>query len=156
MDLPKFPDFAEVDLSLRETVRGYFAEYPLEASEYTFTNIFAFRSTYDFKLSLLKDNLIILSEAEPVSAFCPVGTSVTPEVLDELFQYLKQYNSDAFMERVPESFEASRLNDNRRYIIEEERDHFDYVYYVKDLIELKVRKYHDKKNKVNKYRNSYQ
>jgi hypothetical protein len=156
MELPEFPDFKEVDLSFRETVNGFLSQSPLEASEYTFTNMFAFRLTYDFKLSLLKDNLIILRDAEPVSLFCPVGKSVTPEVLDELFQYLKQHNTDAFMERVPESFAASRLNDNSRYIIEEERDHFDYVYNVKDLIELKGRKYHDKKNRVNKFRSSYQ
>ncbi|MEN8262810.1 MAG: hypothetical protein ABFR82_05060 [Nitrospirota bacterium] len=112
MELPEFPDFKEVDLSFGETVKYLFSQYPLEASEYTFGNMFAFRSTYDFKLSLLKDNLIILSEAEPVSVFCPAGNSVTPDLLDELFHYLKQHNSDAFMERVPESFVKSSLNDN--------------------------------------------
>jgi hypothetical protein len=43
----------------------------------------------------------------------------------------------------------------KKYIAEEERDHFDYVYGVRELIELKGRKFHDKKNNVNKFRNNY-
>jgi hypothetical protein len=155
MVLPRFPNFKEIDISMKDTVKGFLSEFSLEASEYTFTNMFAFKLTYDFRVSLLKDNLIILREAEPVSAFCPVGNSVTTEVLDEIFYYLKKNNSKPCLERVPESFVKAYLNENSKYTAEEERDHFDYVYDAKELIELKGRKYHDKKNRVNKFRSSY-
>ena len=155
MVLPQFPHFKEIDLSIKDTVKGFLSEYPLEASEYTYTNMFAFKSTYDFKVSLLRDNLIILRDAGPVSIFCPVGNYAIPDTLEEIFNYLKNHSSEPYMERVPESFVKTYLNDNDKYLVEEERDHFDYVYDIRELIELKGRKYHDKKNKVNKFRDSF-
>ena len=54
MELPEFPDFQEVDISLKPVVQDFLRRFPLEASEYTFTNIFAFRKAYEFELSQLK------------------------------------------------------------------------------------------------------
>jgi hypothetical protein len=39
--------------------------------------------------------------------------------------------------------------------VEGERDHYDYVYNVKELIELKGRRFRNKRNKVHTFRNSY-
>lgn len=152
MILPEFPLFKEVDLSVKDAVTAHLARYPLEASEYTFTNILAFRSTYNFKISLLSDNLILLKDTDPVSAFCPVGNYQIPDALDAIFDYLKVHTDMPYMERVPESFVNACLKDNDNFIVEEQRDHFDYVHEVRELIELRGRKYHDKKNKVNKFR----
>lgn len=155
MELPGFPDFADVDLSLKQIIRSIFSRHPLEASEYTYTNMFAFTSTYDFKVSLLNENLIILRNAQPASMFCPAGNSDMLHTLDAMFDYLKSYKDRPCLERVPENFVKTYLNGNNKYIAEEERDHFDYVYDVRELIELKGRKFHDKKNKANKFRSSH-
>jgi len=155
MTIPQFPEFKAIDLSFRDAINTIVSKNPLEASEYTFTNMFAFRDTYNFKISLLKDNLIILKDKEPVSVFCPVGGHNIPEALDLIFDSLKQSGREPYMERVPESFVREHMEGNERYITEEMRDQFDYVYEVDTLIELKGRKYHDKKNKVNTFRNTY-
>jgi hypothetical protein len=155
MILPEFPNFKDIDLFSRDTVRDYLYRFPLEASEYTFTNLFAFRETYDIRLSLLRDNLIILKNAEPVSMFCPVGSADILDVMDEIFDYLKNVTDEPFIERIPEGFLRAYLKNGVKFIIEEERNHFDYVYDVRELIDLKGRKYHDKKNKVNKFRSLY-
>ncbi len=156
MSIDTFPEFSEIDLSHRTQVIDLLKKYPLEASEYTFTNMFAFRSTYNFKLSLLRDNLIILKDEEPLSVFCPVGNSNMPAVLDDLFDWMKDRTSDPCLERVPESFVSRYLENSDRFIAREERDHFDYVYDVKKMIELKGRSFHDKRNKVNKFRSLYE
>ncbi|MBI4682676.1 MAG: DUF2156 domain-containing protein [Nitrospirae bacterium] len=156
MTLPEFPDFTEIDLSFKDIIRDHLSLCPIEASEYTFTNMFAFSDAYNFKLSLFKNNLMILKDKGPVSLFCPVGNDVISNALDEGFKYLKKYPGEPHFERIPESFVRAHLMDNEKYIVEEERDHFDYVYDVKELIELKGRKFHDKKNKANKFRSSYQ
>ncbi len=145
----------EIDLSFKGIIKDHLSGYPLEASEYTFTNLFAFRDLYNFKLSQLKDNLIILKGTKPVSLFCPVGNTEIINVLDELFDYLKKYPGEPCIERIPESFVTAHLISNERFIVEEERNHFDYVYDLKELVELKGRKFHDKKNKANKFRHSY-
>jgi len=155
MKLPEFPHFREIDLASRESINEYLSRYPLEASEYTFTNLFAFRDAYNFKLSLLKDNLMILKDTEAFSLFCPVGDRETSTVLSEGLDYLNKYPGESCFERIPESFVKTHLNNNERFILTEERSHFDYLYDAKELIELKGRKFHDKKNKANKFRNSY-
>jgi len=155
MLIPEFPQFKDIDMSLRDVIRDFFSGCALEASEYTFTNIFAFRFAYNFNISMLKDNLVILKNTEPVSMFCPVGSSDILKTLNEIFDYLRNINKTPCLERVPESFVHAYLKDNGKFIFKEERDQFDYVYDVSELIEIKGSKFHDKKNKVNKFRSLY-
>jgi len=156
MTLPDFPHFTEIDLSFKSIIRNYLSAYRLEASEYTFTNLFAFRDAYNFKLSLYKDMLMILKDTEPVTLFCPAGGDGVLNALAEGFKYLRRLMENPHFERIPESVVRSYLMDKEKYIVEEERDHFDYVYNVRELVELKGRKFHDKKNKANRFRTSYQ
>jgi hypothetical protein len=156
MVIPEFPDFREIDMSCQEDINAFLVRFPLDASEYTFTNIFAYRFTYNFKLSVLKNNLILLQDTEPVSAFCPVGTSQMEEVLEEVLHFLKGKTDEPYLERVPESFIQTYINDRGRFVAQEERDHFDYVHDVKELIELRGNKFHDKRNKVNRLRNLHE
>ena len=164
MLIPDFPLLKDVDLSCREIIKDFISANPLEASEYTFTNIFAFRLEYNFKVSLLKNNLIILKDIKPVSFFCPVGNSQISDILSRVFDYLKniagapapeRLAGKPYLERVPESFVNAYLKGNDNFIIEEDRDHFDYAYDVRELIELKGNRFHDKKNQVNKFRSRY-
>lgn len=152
MSIPFFPEFKDIDLSMRDDIMSFLSRYPIEASEYSFTNLFAFKETYDFRVSILNDSLIILKNRHPISLFCPVGDS--PD-LKQLFDYMKGQGAEACLERVPESFVKQYLDDNERYIYLEERNQFDYIHDVQELIDLKGRRFHDKKNKVNKFRSEY-
>ena len=60
MILPEFPEFTDIDLSFMDTLTNALSQSPLEASEYTFTNLFAFRKAYDFRISKLGENILIL------------------------------------------------------------------------------------------------
>jgi hypothetical protein len=155
MTIPVFPEFRDIDLSMQSNVNSILSAHPVEASEYTYTNMFAFRKTYNLKLSLLRDNLIILNDRDPASILCPVGGNEIPETLEQVFEFLKQYSTAPFMERVPGPFINTFLDGSNKYSVEESREHFDYVYDVKTLTGLKGRNFHDKKNKVNKFRNEY-
>ncbi len=143
-------------MSLKDEINGYLSVSPLEASEYTFTNIISFKDKYHFQVSLLEDTLIILTGSEPVSAYCPVGESESMNtIIGRVFDYLEAQGEAAVMERVPESFVNKYLKNSGEYTVIEDRDSFDYVYNVKELVELRGRKFHDKKNKVNKFRNEH-
>lgn len=153
--VPLFPGFIPVDLSAQKVISELLSHFPLEASEYNFTNLFAFRKAYDFRFSMLNGNLVILRNAEPVSIFCPVGSAMLPETLTGIFNYLRTRTGAPCLERVPESFMDAFLKDAEGFVTEEERDHFDYVYHVKDLAHLRGNRFHDKKNKINKFRSMY-
>lgn len=155
MNIPGFPRFRKIDISCKDDINRFLAAYPLEASEYTFTNLFAFGHAYDFRVSVLYNNLIILKNADPATAFCPVGDERIPEVVEALFEYLEKRSGVTMIERVPRSFVDRWLPSLEEVECREERDHFDYLYRVQDLINLRGRKYHDKKNKVNRFREKY-
>lgn len=156
MTLPEFPYFTEIDLSFKDVISRYLSAYPLGASEYTFTNLFAFRDAYNFKVSLYKDIVMVLKDKGPVCMFCPIGGPGAPDAVAEGFKYLRHFPDRPCFERIPESFVKSHLISDQRFMVDEEREHFDYVYDTGDLIDLKGRKFHDKKNKVNKFRSTYQ
>jgi len=153
MAIPIFPEFKIIDLTMRDEVNYFQSRYPLEASEYTFTNIFAFTAAYDFRISILGGSLIILKNHAPASFFCPIGDA--PDI-DMLFDYLKTRGDKPCIERVPESFVKKYIEGNGKYSAIEEREHFDYIHDVKELIKLSGRRFHDKKNKVNKFRKEYE
>jgi hypothetical protein len=153
MQLPAFPGFTEVDISHKEIINDFLTRHPIEASEYTFTNIYAFRLAYHFKLSLLNDNLILFTE--PVSIFCPIGESGIENVLKEMFDFMSSINEKPYLERIPESFVKKYLKGSADFLIDEDRNQSDYLYNVNELIELKGNRFHDKKNHVNQFRRQY-
>jgi hypothetical protein len=155
MVLPDFPEFTDIDVSFIDIFNDALLRSPLEASEYTFTNLFAFRKAYDFRVSRLGDSILILRTRPPLSMFCPVGTLNLSNILGDIFSYLRQHTEEPFLERVPESIVNRSLRNNALCIIDEERDHFDYVHDVRELIELQGSKYHEKKNRANKFRSTY-
>ncbi len=128
------------------------SEHLLEASEYTFTNVFAYKGAYGFRVSSLNNSLIILKGREPVSFFCPVGDDPDIEIL---FKYQKGQGVAPLVERVPEAFVKKHIEGDKRYTAFEEREHFDYIHDIKELVELKGRRFHDKRNKVNRFRNDH-
>ncbi|MBC8413063.1 MAG: DUF2156 domain-containing protein [Nitrospira sp.] len=153
--LPDFPTITDISIDLKGDIDRCIASEPLEASEYTFTNLFAFRMAYDFKVSALNGNLVVFHGSEAVSAFCPFGGTAMEETLSSVFEYMGRYTESPSLERVPEKFVETHLMQSGLYEVREQVGHFDYVYNVSDLIALKGHHYHDKKNKVNKFRNSY-
>lgn len=153
MAIPIFPEFKTVDLTMRGEVNDFISRHPLEASEYTFTNIFAFTAAYDFRISILGGTLIILKNHAPASFFCPIGDA--PDI-DMLFNYLKTRGERPRIERIPESFVKKYIEGNEKYSAVEEREHFDYIHNVQELIELSGRRFHDKKNKVNRFRKEHE
>ena len=152
MTIPEFPEFRKAELSARDAVEDYLRLYPLRASEYTFTNLYAFRLAYDFEFSVLHENLIIRRAAEPESFFCPVGNKKMHATITEMLAFPGGYPAAFCIERVPEEFVREYLGKSDVLIAEEDRDNFDYVYDVQELIELRGRRFHEKKNNVNKFR----
>jgi hypothetical protein len=72
-----------------------------------------------------------------------------------MFGYLKDRNENPYLERVPERFIEDYIKGNAHLTSIEDRDHHDYIYNVKELLELKGNRFHDKKNLVNQFRKNY-
>ena len=158
-NLPVFPHFkATRTLDDRETIREILWAYQPETSELTFTNLFIWRRHYATQWSLWRDTLLFLCRDGQGGLFClpPVGPGPRAEAVSMLLSWLRQEKGQTQPCIVrADGRLADELAAQAGFTIEPRREHFDYVYATGDLIQLAGRKYHGKKNHVNKFRSDY-
>ncbi|MCX5806242.1 MAG: phosphatidylglycerol lysyltransferase domain-containing protein [Proteobacteria bacterium] len=156
--IPEFPDFKPIDLQDRDIFKNILKQCQPRVSEWTFTNLFIWRSLYRFQWSCYKDWLMIICRDSNDSFYAmePMGPASRREAAFVLLEWLsKEKNaSDPRIERADELL-ASELNGLKHLIIEPAREHFDYVYLRDDLVALAGNKYRSKRNHINQLFRSY-
>lgn len=125
------------------------SEMPL--SDFNFTNLWIWRFAREISFTYLKDCLIIKTaypNQEPYYFF-PLGEN-----------YAKAIKS--LLDSVPNArfksltlMQAQYLKEHFNLSFSPNRDRFDYVYHIPELIALNGRKYHKKKNHLNKFLQTY-
>jgi hypothetical protein len=141
--IPTFPEFAPIELEHKREVDETLARLQPQASEYTFTNLFAWGEVSGYRLACFADGLLIRKEHGGQLCYLqPLAAR------DEAGAMAACLASAGRIERVGEDF-LSRVDPQRLPATREDRDNFDYVYSVPELIELRGEKYHDKKNLLN-------
>ncbi|MBI4496147.1 MAG: DUF2156 domain-containing protein [Deltaproteobacteria bacterium] len=154
---PQFPQWKEIEIADREFLHPILWHYQPRTSEWNFTNLFIWRKNYGFRWSLYREWLLVLCPSGPHGIFAlqPLGPPYRAEAARRLLRWLKE-----------QGVEEPRIERADRRMVEEvagetdltaepTRDHFDYVYRIQDLVQLSGRKYHAKKNHVNRFRQSY-
>lgn len=150
MNIPVYPAFADIDKEHKSVFDALFKADPPLISEYTFTNLYAWRGIYGLKVSFLNDMLLIRSdEMTPLRFFNPLGSGAVKPVIERVLN-----DSKGFFIRIPEST-LSFLNHDERFKIEEDRVNADYLYNSRDLIELAGKKYDGKRNLIKKFRSGH-
>jgi len=142
--IPIFPEFAPIELEHKPEVDEVLARLRPLASEYTFTNLFAWGEVSGYKLSRFEDGLLIRKGREDGLSFLQ---PLTPDGSGGAITTCLA--SAGRIERVGEDFFTRLAADKLPGTPLEVRDDFDYVYSVPELIELRGEKYHDKKNLLN-------
>jgi hypothetical protein len=152
--LKLFPDFVPVDLNIRGEINEIFRVNPVSASEYNFTNLFAWAPTCGYHAARLDGGLVLLRDTgEDVTTLQPVGVADPVKAINDILRYLKCHSADPRIERVGEEFINSY--DLTSFSITEDRDQFDYIYLSDDLVNLPGAKFHDKKNLVAQFEKKY-
>ena len=150
-------DFKTIKIAHKEVFDRFFLQDPPQTSELSFTNLFIWRHRYrpiwlEWELCLL---IILRPDGSPPFGLPPIGTGNKKEALDRLFEVLKKLTDDGKVCRVGEDF-VDNYVDRGRYDAVLDRDNSDYVYRTQDLIRLSGRKYHRKKNHLNRFLRTYQ
>ncbi len=144
--------FNPITLCCQEKFDKVLKECPQLTSDYTFANIWGWTDYYGLELTC-SDDLVWIRQTKPeLIHWAPLGNwdSVDWEKCE-----LMNTPGTKFT-RIPEKL-AMRLQDifGDKIILEENRDHFDYVYSVKELIELRGKKFHKKKNLLRQFIKNY-
>lgn len=152
----------DVTIDAKDIFDRYIGMSDNKVSEITFTNLFAWRNSYKLKYAIYDDYLLLVSFTDNKNpyAFLPIGDVTRDGFLDALMELKNYFVSNGYnlvMKRVHEDYVPRVLNAlGNEYVADYDRDNSDYVYKASDLSTLKGKKYHRKKNHVNKFMSTYE
>jgi hypothetical protein len=145
-------DFKPIEINDRNVFAEFLSVDPPVTSELTFTNLFMWRHRYHPVWRVSEDCLLIVlqPEDEPPFGLQPVGQGIKEAALDLLCADIQKMSPEGKICRADRNFVQDHV-DHEKYLIEEDRDNSDYVYLTENLIKLPGKRYHGKKNHVNKF-----
>lgn len=147
-------EFKEVELEDRGIIQKYLAQERFFISDVSFVNLFLWRKARKIAYAVVCDCLLIQTTyvGEKPFYFFPIGTGDKRRVVELLLEQdstLEFHSLElAWVEFLREHFAGV-------FDFELNRDRSDYVYDVQELISLSGRKYHKKKNHLNKFLQTY-
>lgn len=157
-------EFKEIEIIDKPLFDRYLAQYPLEISEVTFTNLFMWRKHFMFRFAEIDEHLCVISEFINAGPYClpPIGNcsvNSLQSIVTCLYDYFSEKNWKLIFKKVPsvirDNLVQVRLNGSGP-THEHDRDNDDYVYSAQDLIHLKGKKYDGKRNHINKFKKTYE
>lgn len=153
---PEYPLFKGLSLEDKPLFDLAFKRFPPVISELTFSNLFIWRHAYQIKISRLKDFLCLFAEnGEHPFFFSPLGEGDVVECCRTLLRSMTKRGAPSKIARVPETI-ASRFDwRSEGFVVEFDRNQSDYVYLSEDLIHLRGRKYHRKRNHIKQFKDKY-
>ncbi|MFH1874142.1 MAG: phosphatidylglycerol lysyltransferase domain-containing protein [Pseudomonadota bacterium] len=154
-EIPKFPKFRPISIGDAPFFYELFHNYPPLISEYTFTNLFTWTHEYDFQVCKYNGTVLILTKACGLGGlYPPVGKWNHQDIFNILKESKQAKVADHF-HCADEKMIDKITKHSKDLEIDQERDHFDYVYTRDDLVNLAGRRFHNKKNLLNQFEKKY-
>jgi len=148
-DLPIYPHFKAVLLADKPVFDAALAKDLAQTSDLSFISFYAWGALEKTEFSLLDDLIIIKRAAlEPPEFYEPVGQGDKKAAITRV---LKD-NGGAFV-RVSKG-SAEYFQDDNNFVVEAQREYFDYLYNIADLVALPGAKYHSKRNLIHRFKES--
>ena len=149
--------FRKPTIDDKEAIEYYLKQKPLQGCEFTFANIFLWASYYQVEFAIEDDALYFKSgvdeqNRENMSFAYPVGSKDIKKSIEKLMAYAAEQKIPFSMyDLTVEMKEELEQLFSGQFEYTPDRDSFDYVYNSEDLIHLKGKKYHAKRNHINKF-----
>lgn len=148
-------EFREITINDREWINSLLRKSDFMGCEYSFANNMAWRRMNNSLITRFEDFYIIKSEDDH-NIYCtfPAGSGDYKLLFDELQKYSDYVNKTLIITGVTES---SKLMIGKysdwTYTMKLDEGNSDYIYLADDLINLKGKKYHKKRNHLSKINN---
>jgi hypothetical protein len=145
--------YDQIQLEKEQDYLALLAKCPQKSSDYSFSNLFGWAEEYDLTWAW-QDELVWIRQSKPVQqCWAPIGPWETVDWAD-VFDH--KCEKGLGITRVPEKLaDMWRSTVGDRIEIEEERDNWDYLYSISELVELRGNRFHKKKNLVNQFKKKY-
>lgn len=150
--------FFQLDLESKKIIDEFFFSQRINAGDMLFGNLYIWHFSRKIEYCILHDCLIIKT-TYPDSApflFFPLGRGDRARAILDFREYFLDNNLEFCFKslEIEQKNELEKIFENK-LIARPNRDRFDYVYSVSELINLEGRKFHNKKNHFNRFLNNY-
>lgn len=150
-------EFRKPVIEDKPAVTGYIKQRKTRSCEDTFGNLFLWARFYNIQIAEVEGMLVSAMIGEKLSFHYPYGAGDVKKCMEALMDYAKEQGQEFRMHCVtPEEFEELESLFPGEFEIEYNRDIADYVYEAEKLRNLSGKKYHGKKNHVNKFKKTYE
>lgn len=128
--------------------------------DYCFTDLFIWQHTYPTSYCIQNDTLFMRVDAQAEwneLYFVPIGKSSLKEALNLIINDSKKLEIPFILTSVPEKIKNQIETEMpNMFIFEEFREYANYIYLADDLINLKGKKFHSKRNFINRFKQNYE
>lgn len=150
----------KITLGDKELINSFLKNDSSGNSEHTFTNLFMWRKSYNISYSVLSGCLCIMSGLEGAkkqfSVVCGDGGDLESAYKQAVEYHRSQFGKDFLIRICDKSdFEILQKLFPNDFRLEADLPNSDYVYEIEALSQLKGKKYHSKRNFVNRFESSY-
>lgn len=158
-------ELSDITIDKKDFIQSFLNKKTGNNSEFSFTNLFMWRKSYNIRYSIIDDMLCLFPQHTgyaPTATF-PIGfinsDGSEKDVSSAVSQILEWFEAQECTPMISlyDKRAVKKLNDTfpGKFSIREDRDNFDYVYKIDDLINLSGKKYHSKRNHINKFNARY-
>jgi Fe-S-cluster containining protein len=143
-------------LSRRDEIDRWLNERPRALSLLSFANLFAWQGHFEYQMSEIDGNLCVFAGQNNGTFLYwpPLGREASPVAIEECFRRMRAVNNGSGITRIENvSREDAAYFDPRRY--EMKLQGYEFVYYRKDLEELKGVDYKSRRHDINQLLHQY-
>ena len=148
--------FKRPEMGDRELIQGYLGQQRTQSCEMTFANIYLWSRHYPTGFAIVEDMLVFANLEGELSYTFPWGAGDPRPALETLMAYSREQGAPFQLHNMTkESFAKLEAFYPGRFAIEYDRTYADYIYETEKLANLSGKKYHGKKNHINKFLRTY-
>lgn len=141
--------------------KPYFDRFKSEISDINFTNLMMWRDKYNFHYIIVKDFLFIVNiKGDHLYFSQPIGDYSRPEKVYAAFSEIKSIcekeGKPLIIKKADNDFVSLMKAYDEKFELKYSEDEQDYIYDFESLKNLRGKKYHKKKNHINKFLKTYE
>lgn len=147
-------EYTKLDLSHKSLLEPFTKQSERWLSDTNFTNMFMWRHSREISFCIF-DNQLVIQTQYPLQTpfiFYPLGQGEKKPIINSLIEYYANLGLTLeFHSLQLDEVESLQKDFPNRFEFTQRRDRFEYIYNTQELIELSGRKFHKKKNHLNRF-----
>ncbi|HEX7260152.1 MAG TPA: phosphatidylglycerol lysyltransferase domain-containing protein, partial [Candidatus Saccharimonadia bacterium] len=154
--IPLFPHFTPLALELKDEIQAITAHYP-SYSDYGFTSMWSYDTESSARICLLNQNLV-LRYGDYITGdyfYSFLGAAEIDATAKTLIAYAAEHKMDTTLKLIPQIV-IDHFKHPEHFVISEDRDNFDYILSVPELVAMHGPHYQNKRNLVRRFLRAYE